>query len=74
LPRTPKASKPEPDPEPHPSRVVVTHPPSEWYARLRQELAMAGVDHDKASLISRRVLSALIPQHRKLELVDREDV
>ena len=60
--------------EPSPSRVVVAHPPSEWYGRLRQELVAAGIPQDRASLVARRVISALIPQHRKLELVDREDV
>jgi hypothetical protein len=32
---------------------------------------MAGVEHDRAGLIARRVLTALVPQAARLEAMDR---
>ncbi len=70
MPRTKNAASPPPSEPASPSRVVVAHPPSEWYARLKEELVMAGVEHDRAGLIARRVLTALVPQAARLEAMD----
>jgi hypothetical protein len=69
LPRTRKVSA-TPTPEPSPSRTVVSYPPGTWFERLKEELVMAGVEHDRANLIARRVLTALVPQAARLEAMD----
>ena len=52
------------------SRRTITHPPTVWLERLKSELVACGIAHDQAGLISRRVLSSLIPQNSKLEALD----
>ena len=70
-PRTKSSS--QPPTEAPPARRIVSYPSNVWLERLKEELVAAGIDHDRASLVSRRVLSALIPQEKKLEAVDRRD-
>ncbi len=56
--------------DPSPSRVVISHPPVVWYGVLKQELIAGGVDHDRAGLIARRVITALVPQGARIEAMD----
>jgi hypothetical protein len=66
----PRKTAAPPTPEPPPSRPVVSYPPSTWLARLKEELISAGIEHDRAGLIARRVLTALVPQAARLEAMD----
>jgi len=57
-----------------PSRAFLSYPPATWLARLRAELVNAGIDHDLAGLVARRVVSALVPQTPKLEPIERREI
>jgi hypothetical protein len=54
-----------------PTRPAVIRSPAEWYGRLKEELIMIGIEHDHASLVARRVLSAFVPTHARLNATDR---
>ena len=69
MPRTHKTPAPHTS-EPTPQRRVVSYPPSTWLARITQELIGAGIAHDSAGLIARRVITALTPSAARLEAMD----
>jgi hypothetical protein len=66
----PRRKTSTPTAEPSPSRTVVAHPPSKWLALLKTELVSAGVAHDHAGLIARRVVCALVPLGARMEALD----
>lgn len=70
MPRTSKRTA-TPAPEQSPLRPVVSHPPSTWLAVIKEEIVGAGLPHDTAGLIARRILSRLVPQGVRLEMLDQ---
>jgi len=59
---------------PTPSRVVVTRPASEWFARIKDELIRNDIEHYRAGVVARGVVSALTPQPARLEAMDHESL